>query len=186
MKKPFFLIFLIACFILVLVCNVKADTNPAGLSLTSCDSSGAQTEVYNVGQAMCLSGTGFAALTTYNVYVVNHIDWTDGTVIPSRVGGSATTVTTDASGAFFAYVMWSSAQAGVTDMVIDVNGDGLYISSIDAKDGNHITGTFAVPECPSGVLLAVVGCVAAFAVFRFGFRVKRTNLLSSLFWFFEA
>jgi hypothetical protein len=165
-KKTFIAALLTASFILFLVCNVKADVNPNGLSLTSCDSSGTQTEVYNIGQAMCLSGTGFAPLTTYNVYVVNHITWTDGVAIPARVSGSATTLTTDAIGAFFAYVMWPSAQEGVTDMIVDVNGDGLYNSNIDAKDGNHPAGTFVAPEYPVGVLGAVFVCIVACVLFK--------------------
>jgi hypothetical protein len=121
---------------------------------------------------MCLSGTGFAPSTTYNVYVVNHVEWTEGRTIPERVAGSATNLTTDEVGEFFAFVMWPSAEEGVTDMLVDLDGDGLYNSTIDALDDNHVTGLFTVPEYPLGVVIAVVTGFVAFVFFKSisGFR----------------
>ncbi|MCW4024828.1 MAG: hypothetical protein NWF01_07330 [Candidatus Bathyarchaeota archaeon] len=153
--------------------------NPPGITLTSCDSTGTQTESYTVGQAMCLSGTGFAPSTTYNVYVVNHTEWTEGRAIPERVAGSATSLTTDESGEFFAFVMWSTAEEGVTDMLVDADGNGVYNSAIDALDDNHVTSLFVVPEYPLGVLIAVVTGFVAFVVFKNigGFRESFLKLL---------
>ncbi len=153
-----------------------ATANPPGITLTSCDSTGTQTEAYTVGQAMCLSGTGFEALTTYNVYVVNHVEWTENMEIPARVAGSASSVTTDSAGEFFAFVMWSSAEEGVTDMLVDVDGNGRYNSDVDALDDNHVTGLFVVPEYPLGVLFSLVAGLGAVIVFK-KYRGFRAGLL---------
>jgi hypothetical protein len=178
MTKPknskILLAFLLVSFLMLLTAGL-AKSNPAGITVTSVDSSGHQTEVYNVGDAMCLSGTGFAASTTYNVYVVYHGTLVDGTAFPARVSGSVTTLTTDASGTFTAVPLWPSAQASVTDMVVDVNGDGIYEASIDAVDGNHVTGGFVAPEYPLYALLATTACFAAFATFKIA-RPFKINL----------
>jgi hypothetical protein len=174
-SKPFVFLFLgllLASFcFLFAASNVYA--NPPGITLTSVDSSGTQTETYNVGDAICISGSGFAPLTTYDVYVVDDVTWTDGMTIPARVSGSVTTVTTDASGTFSAYPVWPNAQAGVSDIVIDMNGDGVYNVDVDAIDEDHTTGNLLVaPEYPLYGLLAIFACFAAFVTFKAGHNLK--------------
>jgi hypothetical protein len=157
---------LLASFCLLLTAST-ATANPSGISINSCDSSGKTTEVYNVGDSICITGSGFAPLTTYDVYVVNHITWTDGLTIPARISGSVTTLTTDASGSFFAYAVWPNAQAGASDIVIDMNGDGIYHSTVDVLEDNHTTSEpFVAPEYPLYALLATVTCFAAFLMFK--------------------
>lgn len=174
-NKCLHLFLALAVFCLILLATTVS-ANPPEVTLTSCDSTGTQTEYYTVGQAMCLSGTGFAPSTTYDVYVVNHIEWTEGTSIPERVAGSATSLTTDEFGEFFAFVMWSSAEEGVTDMLVDMDGNGLYNSTIDALDDNHVTGLLPVPEYPLGVVAVVVAGLVAFVFYK---KISVASKLSS-------
>ena len=143
-----------------------AAARPLCIALKSCTSTGTPTEVYNVGDSQCITGLGFVPSTTYDVHVVNHVTFTEGTVIPARIPGSVNSLTTDASGSFFEYLVWADAQACVSDIVIDMNGDGVHNSNLDALDGNHTTGVMATPEYPIFALFATVAGFAAFAVFK--------------------
>jgi hypothetical protein len=180
MNKPklgnqLFLSLLMASFVFFLSTSI-ANANPPGITLTSVNSAGTQTEVYHIGEAMCISGSGFTPLTTYDVYVTNDVTWTDGLTIPSRIAGTVSSLTTDATGGFQAFVVWSSAQAGVSDIVIDMNGDGIYNVDVDAIDENHTTGNFfVVAEYPLYGLLAIGTCFAAFAIFKRANKKLRRN-----------
>jgi hypothetical protein len=157
----------------LLLAASSVSANPPGITLTSVDSSGTQTEEYVVGEAICISGSGFAPSTTYDVYVTDDVTWTEGLTIPARVTGSVTTVTTDTAGTFTAYPVWPNAQAGVSDIVIDMNGDGIYNAEVDAIDEDHTTRSpFVVIEYPLCGLFAIITCFGALAVFKASSKPK--------------
>jgi hypothetical protein len=172
-SKRVFLALLLASFCFLLAAS-SVSANPPGITLTSVDSSGNQTENYVVGEAICISGSGFAASTTYDVYVTNDVTWTDGLTIPARGNGSVSTVTTDAAGTFTAYPVWPNAQAGVSDIVIDMNGDGIYNVEVDAIDEDHTTRSqFVVIDSTLCGLLAIIACFGALVVFETGSKLKQ-------------
>jgi hypothetical protein len=173
----FLLILLLSTSLFLLVGSAQA--NPPGVTVTSVNAAGQQTEVYTQGEAMCISATGLAPTTTYDFYVVNHIEWAEGTVIPERIAGTATTVTTDETGALNAFVAWEHAQPSVTDMVIDINGDGIYNEANDALEDNHVTNPLQpVPENPLSPLIPIFACIAAFAAFTTKYTMPRLRKAS--------
>ena len=84
-------------------------------------------------------GSGYAASTTYDLYVVDDTIWIDGMAIPSRVSGTAMSVTTDGTGNIpVGTIIWASSVIGNYDIVIDVGEDGYYDASTDALDDMDI------------------------------------------------
>jgi hypothetical protein len=173
--KLYTLLALLAVSILPLVISLVR-ANPPGITIKSCDINNVQTEVWDVGDAMCITGSGFAPNTNYAIYVVNNVDWTDGLPIPTRIDGTATTLPTDSSGSFTVFVVWANAQASYTDIIIDMNGNGVYDENVDVLEENHAVGNpFAVPEYAIGGLIAVIACFAALIVFKTGGKLKQLN-----------
>jgi hypothetical protein len=151
----------------LLLATGTVHANPAGITIKSCDINNTQTEVWNVGDAMCITGSGFAPNTNYDIYLVNNVDWTDGLAIPARISGSATSLPTDNQGAFTVFVVWPNAQASYTDIIIDMNGNGVYDQNVDVLEENHTVGNmFAAPEYALGGVLAVIACFAALIIFK--------------------
>jgi len=128
------------------------------------------TDTFGVGDKVCVIGDGFVPDTEYEVQVVNDTDWTDGMTIPSYI--AKTTVTTDSWGGILdAYPVWNGATPGKYDIVVDVDGDGLYYAEADALDDSDIevtAGFFVVPEVPLGTLMAslamIIGLACYFAI----------------------
>lgn len=59
---------------------------------------------------------------------------------------------------------------GKYDIVVDVNGNGVYDDGVDALDDKDVqvtAGFFVIPEYLFGTILALIGCFAAFGIFRF-------------------
>ena len=148
-----------------------------GVSIESCRSDGVREDTFIVWDTVYAKGSGFAASTTYPIYVVSDVDWADGMAIPSRVTGSVTTVTSDALGGILATSVWPNAQLGKYDIVVDVNSNHKYDAGIDALDNNDIAvtaGFFVVPETPIfTTLIAVIAAGAVFIAFK-----KRSNFHS--------
>jgi hypothetical protein len=90
--------------------------------------------------------------------------------IPERVQGTATTVSSDSSGNINLIAVWNEPLTpGKYDIVVDVNGNGRYDNGVDALCNNKITATagfFVIPEYLFGTISGLVGCFAAFSVFR--------------------
>jgi len=136
--------------------------------IQTCNSIGIAEDIINASDAVYLMGNGYSQSTTYNVYVVNHTTWTEGMLIPQRVAGTATTVTSDSSGNISAELVWNPPlKIGNYDVVVDVNGDGYYNSTIDALDQGVIgvkPGFQVVPEFPSIIILALFMIATLLAV----------------------
>jgi hypothetical protein len=123
-------------------------------TIESCDSTGTQKDTF---------------LLVDDVYGI-----VDGMAIPPRVLGTATTVTSDAAGNIPATLLWSATlEPGKYDIMVDVDGDGLYYAEADALDDSDIevtAGFFVIPEVPLGPIMATIGMFAALIGFL---RLKR-------------
>lgn len=113
-----------------------------------------------------VNGTGYSPSKTYDIYVVEDVaPWTDGTAIPSRVPGTATSVPSDASGVIQPALVWSDPLVvGKYDIVVDVNGNGLFDQGIDALDDSDIevtAGFHIIPEVPLGTVMASTAMIIA-------------------------
>ena len=85
--------------------------------------------------------------------MVDDTIWTDGMAIPTRVPGTATSVTTDGIGSIPAgTLIWSSSVIGKYDIVIDVGGDGYYNANTNPLDDMDVND--GLPLLPVSVLLA--------------------------------
>lgn len=140
-------------------------------AIDSCDSLGVAKDIFDITDDVYVKGTGYLFFTTYNLYVVeDEAVWSDGMTIPARVSGTATTVSSDAGGNVPPTLAWADPLApGKYDIVVDVNGNGIYDTEVDALDDSDIqvtAGFFVVPEVPLGTLMTslamIIGLVCYF------------------------
>ena len=108
---------------------------------------------------------------TYDLYVIRDSTITNGMAIPTRVPGTETSVTTDGSGHIPAItVAWAGPLTpGKYDIIVDVNGNGIYDQSIDVIDDDDIevtAGFFVIPEYPVGTIVSLAICLVALGVFK--------------------
>jgi hypothetical protein len=78
--------------------------------------------------------------------------WTDGLLIPARMPGSDSSITSDTNGNVLPVTVWSDpSTVGSYDIIVDVNKNGRYDEGIDALDNNDIevTAGFVIPEFSS-------------------------------------
>lgn len=137
--------------------NTYADLNFPTPLIESCDSSGAKKDSFNLYEDVRANGSGFLLNKLYDFYIVEDVEtWTDKMTIPSRVLGTATSITSNADGNVLPVVVWSDpSTVGAYDMIVDVNSNGLYDEGIDALDNNDvdITAGFIIPEISTTFLL---------------------------------
>ena len=134
------------------------------ISIESSDITGGIKDTFALGESVYAIGSGYAASTTYDLYVVNDTTWTDGMTIPTRVSGTETTVTTDELGRISeGTVIWASATIGDYDIIVDVNQSGAYDEDIDPIDDMDVNdaGFETVPEftiiaIPVAIVLGLV------------------------------
>lgn len=124
--------------------------SPAPL-IESCNSTGAQKDVFELGETVYATGGGFFPLTSYPFYLVEDLEaWTDGMTIPERVPGTEPSIVSNEDGEIDPSDMWHDPQImGGFDMVVDVNRNGQYDEGIDALDGDDIelvAGFIIIPE----------------------------------------
>jgi PKD repeat protein len=139
-------------------------------TVESCDSTGAKKDTFYPAEDVYASGTGYSPSTTYVIYVVEDVTaWTDGIAIPSRVPGTATSISSDADGNIPATIVWSAPLVlGKYDIVVDVNGNGVYDEDTDALDDTNIevtAGFNVIPEVPLGTILASASMMIALATY---------------------
>jgi len=118
-----------------------------------------------------VKGSGYPkTVATYNLYFVPDTSWTNGMTIPAPT--HSTTVTTDANGDVLHTAAWSSPPSitvGAYDIVVDVNGNGVYDKDVDALDDLDVSyagtnGFFVIPELPIGTLMGLASCLAALGI----------------------
>jgi len=122
--------------------------------------SGTPENTFQPGDPVYAVGSGYAASTTYNLYILDDQTWSGG---ESLAGAIVTmSVTTDASGDIPTGTMiWGAAVEGRYDIVVDVDGNGDYDAGIDALDANIDVGFEAIPEfttiaIPAAMILGMV------------------------------
>lgn len=119
-------------------------------TIESCNSTGHEKDDFNLYEDVYLNGTGFLPATTYDLYVVDDVNvWTDGMSIPSRISGTETSITSDSNGELLPIIVWSDPSTiGEYDIVVDVDGNGLYNAGIDTLDNDdvEVTAGFVIPE----------------------------------------
>jgi hypothetical protein len=144
-------------------------------TVESCDVAGVRTDVFGPSSTVYANGENYAFSKLYAIYVVEDVpSWVDGMVIPARVEGTATMISSTGAGFVGPVAIWGAPLVpGKYDIIVDVNGNGIYDSGIDALDSDdvEVTGGFLViPEYELGTIAGLIGCFAAFGAFRF---VKR-------------
>jgi hypothetical protein len=147
-------------------------------SIDSCDSDGVKQDDFVLSDTVNVKGTGgYAAGTTYPLYIVSDVSWSDGISIPTRVEGTETTVTSDADGNIPTTPVWSpTLKPGKYDIIIDVTNPGVYDEGIDALDDSQVqvtAGFFVIPEYTVGTILALAMCFGGVFVYR---RYKHNKL----------
>ena len=135
------------------------------VNVESADVSGATKDTFQLAESVYAIGSGYAATTTYDLYILNDQTWSGGESLAGAV--VTTTVTTDVSGNIPAgTLIWASAVAGNYDIVVDVDGNGQYDASTDALDDMDVNdaGFEAIPEFPTVALpvAAILGLMFLF------------------------
>jgi len=129
---------------------------PAAPTVVSCDDTGNLKDTFYPGETVYVKGSGLEHSKIYPVHVVYDVEtWTNGMSIPSRVPGTEETITSNSNGMITPTSIWSLAVPGKYDLVIDVNGNGLYEIGVDSLDQFDATGFFVVPELPLGTITAL-------------------------------
>jgi hypothetical protein len=149
---------------------VFADEALPSSTIESCNSVGDQKDFFDLGETIFITGSGYAPSTTYNLFVVADTDWSDGMSIPSRISGTSNNVTSNTEGAVPSTVVWSNPQAiGKYDIVVDVNGNGVYDAGVDALDNSdvEVTAGMVIPEISPFLFLAFFILFTLFTVFTF-------------------
>jgi len=147
-------------------------------AIESCNITGAKKDNFDPGETVYVNGSNYSPSTIYDFYIVNDVTtWTNGLPIPARVPDTAITVSSDALGIIPPTAVWADPQTlGEYDLIVDVNGNGLYDVDIDALDDNDIevTAGFIIPEFSSILLLFIVATAASVIL------LKKRKLLSRL------
>jgi hypothetical protein len=143
-------------------------------SVESCNQVGTKKDTFHITEDIYVNGSGFAPTTTYNISVVDDVTWTDSMLIPSRVPGTALTVSSLRNGIIPPTQVWaSSLEPGKYDIVIDVDDNGKYDDGVDARDDMDISteGFFVIPELPLGTISILVTSILALSFYKRRFNV---------------
>jgi hypothetical protein len=122
-------------------------------TIESCSATGEKKDSFNLYEDVHVNGTGFLLSKSYDFYIVEDVEsWTDGMLIPARMPGSDSSITSDTNGTVLPVTVWSDpSTVGSYDIIVDVNKNGRYDEGIDALDNNDIevTAGFVIPEFSS-------------------------------------
>ncbi len=136
-------------------------------TIESCNQNGVKKDYFVVGNELYVVGAGYLPSTTYDVYLVEDVTWVDGMAIPPRVVNSTATVTSDGNGDIQPTLLWDDPlKQGKYDIIVDVDGDGLYYAEADALDDNDVevtAGLFVVPE--PAVIACMFACFSGLGLF---------------------
>jgi len=139
--------------------NKYANLSFPAPTIESCNAAGDKKDNFNLYEDVYLNGSDFLPSTAYDLHIVNDTEvWTDEMPIPSRISGTATSILSDSNGSLSPTVVWSDPPTlGEYDIIVDVNGNGLYDAGIDALDNNdvEVTAGFIIPEYTSFLILSL-------------------------------
>jgi len=153
--------------------------------IESVDLNGGLKNTFLAFEEVYVTGDYFApSAASFDIYVVDDVPtWVDGMAIPSRVPGTAVSVSSSSDGSVSTTLVWSAPLAvGMYDIVVDVDGDGVYDKGKDALDDNDIrvtAGFNVIPEVPMGTIMAsalmIVALIGYFAVPKWKTRRPRIS-----------
>ena len=148
----------------------------------SCNQAGDQKDLFDLGEAVYVTGGNYSSSTTYNFYiVVDEETWSDGMTIPERVPDTATTISSNIDGDIPPTAVWSNPQTvGKYDIVVDVNGNDQYDAGIDALDDNDIEvtgGFFVIPEFLSFIILPLFMTATLLAAIMLGKKTRKKKTI---------
>ena len=159
----------------------EPNTGPTTVTLTiivapptveSCNELGVKKDVFVPAENVSAYGSGYQPLATYNLYIEPDGAWSGGEALT----GTPVMVETGITGDIPTTTVWNKTlTAGKFDIIVDVNGNGVYDAGIDALDDNDVVftaGFLVIPEYWLGTVLGLAGCLAAFGTFRIA---KRKN-----------
>lgn len=136
--------------------------------IESCNAAGAKKDNFNLYEDVYVNGSGFSPSRTYDFHIVNDTDiWINGTSIPARVAGTATSIASDSYGNISPVTVWTDPPTlGKYDIIVDVNGNGLYDVEFDVLDDNDVdvTAGFVVPEFTSTMILTLLMILSTLCV----------------------
>jgi hypothetical protein len=136
-------------------------------TIESSNSVAEQKDFFELGETVYVAGNGYSPSTTYNLYVVEDVEtWIEGMPIPTRISGTATTISSNTEGGITPTVAWSNPQIeGKYDIIVDVNDNGFYDPEVDALDDSDIevTAGMVVPEFSTFPLLSLFIALSVFA-----------------------
>ena len=140
-------------------------------TVESCSLLGDRKDYFELGETLCVNGTGFSHSTVYSFYIVmNQENWTDGMPIPERVPDTNSSITSNANGDVDLTDVWHDPQTvGSYDIVVDVNGNGQYDAYVDALDDGDVevtAGFSVIPEYSSILLLFMTAAPLTLTVLR--------------------
>jgi len=148
-------------------------------TIESCDIAGSQKDTFAVGDDVYAIGTGYNPSTTFDLFLVEDVTWIDGMAIPPRVPGTTTTITSDGAGNVPPTLLWSNPVVpGKYDLVVDLDGDGLYYANTDALDDIDIeitAGLFVIPEVAFGSIMAIASMFTALGFYAYKKKQKPTK-----------
>jgi len=112
-------------------------------TVESCDDAGTGKNVFNVSDTIYGRGAGYIPSSDCSLYIVSDRNWTDGMAI----SGSAINVDSDAAGNILPTDLLNPPLSlGKYDVVVDVNGNGVYDEGIDALHENVEVTEIVIPE----------------------------------------
>jgi len=133
---------------------------PPGATISTCDSFGDLVDYFDDGEAVYVTGTGYAPSTEYSIGLVPDSElWLTGMNIRG-LPGTAAKVSSNSEGVIPPTLLWDNPDApGEYDIVLDIMGDGIYDGGIDPLDNSRMgsTGGFAIHELGIFPLLLVGG-----------------------------
>jgi hypothetical protein len=150
--------------------NIVVDPVAGSATIQTCDITATAKSTFNPDDSIYIKGNGYSASKTYNLYVVLDQHWPVS--MPSRIGGTVTSISNDSSGNINVNTrIWDKVAAGQYDIVVDINGNGQYDAGIDAICNNIVgigntAGFLVLPEYALGGLAALCACFIGFAVFK--------------------
>ncbi|MFB3889953.1 MAG: hypothetical protein ACE14S_10715 [Candidatus Bathyarchaeia archaeon] len=143
--------------------------------VVSTDSSGSQKNVFYPSETVYVTGYGFPPppTGTYNLFIVHDRDWTDEMLIQDIE--KTVHINVNATGRIpVGTKAWEGPLTpGKYDIIVDVDGNGIYDEGLDAIDDQDIevtAGFFVIPELFMGTIMGLAACVAALGVFRWSKR----------------
>jgi hypothetical protein len=160
--------------------NDTATTLPAPPTASSSSATGAPRDAYRTNEDVYATGSGFAAGTNVDIYVVPDQDWNDGDQIPQDVTGAVETVSVN-GGDISPVLVWHAPLApGRYDIVVDANRNGDYDAATDGVDSGSpgfVVLASPPPTPPTDVpaltphgIIALVGLLCVIGVSRIGKR----------------